>query len=160
MVKSHRIYMFLSGSPTGLLTGLIRFSRNGILFQQIHQNAPFLHISRLSPVSCYMYDLSANMIIHFLHTRPSNPPTYYTDFYIDIFRLNQSNKSTLFTRSCFTRLLSSRTQHRLTHLCHFWRGATDNGGSNYWQPTRSPYRLPPFISLYTSCSSPHIITSA
>ena len=147
MVKSH-IYMFLSGSP-----GHRDFPNRAPNWP--NQVLPKWHI-----ISTDLYDLSANMIIHFLHTRPSNPPTYYTDFYIDISRLNQSNKSTLFTRSCFTRLFSSRTQHRLTRSCHFWRGATDNGGNNYWQPTRSPYRLPPFISLYTSCSSPHIITSA
>ena len=52
-------------APTGLLTGLIRLSRNALLFPRIHQNAPFLLISGLSPVSGYLYDLSANMIIHF-----------------------------------------------------------------------------------------------
>ena len=45
-------------------------------------------LTGLSTVSCYMYDLSANMIIHFLHMEPSNPPTYYTDLGIDIFRLH------------------------------------------------------------------------
>ena len=45
-------------------------------------------------------------------------------------------------------------------LVSLLEGATDNGGSNQGQPTRYPYPLPRFISLYTSCSSPHIITSA
>ena len=98
---------------TGLPLGLIRLSRTALLIQRIHQNTPLLHISGLSPERGYMLNYT---IIHFLHMEPSNPPTYYTIIYIymDICRLYSSNKSTLFTRSCYTSLSSSRTQQRLT----------------------------------------------
>ena len=71
--------------PTGLPLGIIRLSRTALLFQRIHQNTPLLHISELSPERGYMTD---NMIIHFLHIEPSNPPTYYTYLYIGICRLH------------------------------------------------------------------------
>ena len=127
MVKSH-IYMVPPGSP-----GLwdcpnrapnwtdIRLSRTALLFQRSHLNLPLLHISGLFTGKLFICcDLSIDMTIHFLHMEPSHPPTYYTDLYIYISRLHQSNKSTLFTCSCLTRLLSSRTQHRLTwHVSQF-----------------------------------------
>ena len=65
--------------PTGLPLGIIRLSRTALLLQRIRQNTPLLHVSGLSPERDYMTD---NMIIHFLHMEPSNPPTYYTDLYI------------------------------------------------------------------------------
>ena len=94
------------------------------------------------------------MIIHFLHMEPSNPPTYYTYLYIDICRLHQSNKSTLFTRSCLTRLLSSRTQHRLTLSCQYIPLTTHEGviTSRALLTTLSTNR-----SVYISCRPPKLI---
>ena len=84
-IWSRRVLPDFGGAPTGLLTGLLRLSRTALLFQRIHQNVSLLHISGLSPVSCYMLRfITVDMTIHFLHMEPSNPPTYYTDLYIDI----------------------------------------------------------------------------
>ena len=89
-IWSRRVLPDFGVAPTRLLTGLIRLSRTALLFQWIHQNAPLLHTSGLSPVSCYMVQFtSVDMIIHFLHMEPFNPPTYYTDVYIYLSRLHQ-----------------------------------------------------------------------
>ena len=96
MVKSHiHVYMFLPGShgTWDCHNRAPNWPNQALPKRPIYptdspkRNAP-AHTG-LSPVSCYMYDLSANMIIHFLHMEPSNPPTYYADLYIDIFRLHQ-----------------------------------------------------------------------
>ena len=64
---------------TGLPTGQIGYSRTGFLIQRIHQNAPLLHISGLSPVDMIIHFTSINNTLYFLHMEHSNSH-YYTYF--------------------------------------------------------------------------------
>ena len=101
--------------------------------------------------------IAVNMTIHFLHIEASNPPTYYTNLYIDISRLHQSSKSTLFTRSCLIRLLSSRTQHRLTLSCHLSRAPPTRAGVTTDNTRHMCHNSHPPTSLPTNCSGAHIL---
>ena len=86
------------------------------------------HIRTFTGIHVRIQFTSDNMIIHFLHMEPSNPQTYYTHFTYILAGLHQEIHINTIIRSCSTRSLFSRTQHRLTLSCHFWRAPPTSAG--------------------------------
>ena len=112
---------------TGLPTGQIGYSRTGLLIQRVHQNAPLLHISGLSPVDMLIHFRSINNTLYFLHIEHSNSHNYTDFIYTSVGLYKDININTIH-RLIHTRPLPSRTQHRLARSCHFSRAPPINPG--------------------------------
>ena len=136
---------------TGLPTGQIGYSRAGLLIQRIHQIAPLLRISRLSPVDMLIRFTSINYTLYFLHMEHSNSH-YNTDVtYTSVGLYQDININTIY-QLMQTRPLPPRTQHKLALLCHFWRPPTVRAGITHSNPRDSPDNSRPSATLSTTCS--------